>query len=426
MTAKDVKLIDVQQLRIGLYVYLDLGWTEHPFPLNRFKISNDTQLAQLRQLGLRKIKYLPSRSDVEPLPPPDQSSTVVAINNEPKAVDPETLAKKMRQELLEAQQASLEQCEQHFSRAAHSWKRVMLNARMEPVESAQTATTLANSLVRDIAGTHEVSIRLLSEKSGEESAVHPLNVTILSALLGNALGLSSDTLTQVALGALLHDLGKTEVTPRCRQRDQLSSALDIKHYQTHVDHGVQIAERMNLAPDVVAIIAQHHEWLNGQGFPGQLRGEAITELSRVVAITNHYDNLCNASNPSQAVTPHDALALMYARQRDQFDLRMLTAFIKMMGVYPPGSGVQLSDDRYALVTSVNANRPIKPQVLIHDEGVPVSSAILINLDEVDELSITRSLKPTQLPRAVYDYLSPRMRMCYYFERLREPRVAANE
>lgn len=422
MQSQEVKVIDVQQLRIGLYIYLDLGWTEHPFPLNRFKIQTDTQLAQLRRLGLRQIKYLPAKSDVEPLPVAAEKTVVNQRDIEPasqKVID----AKRLRQELLDAQHASLELCEQQFARAAHTCKKVMLNARLEPSESAQAARQLISGVVKEIAGTHEVAIRLLSEKSGEESAVHSLNVTILSALLGNAMGLSSKELQSLGIGALLHDLGKTELNVRFRQRDQLNAAMDIRTYQSHVEQGILLAERMQLDAPSLAIIAQHHESMDGSGFPGQLQGEQISLLARMVAITNVYDNLCNASNPSQAVTPHDALAMMYAKRRHQFDLQMLTTFIKMMGVYPAGSVVQLSDERFALVTSVNANRPNKPQVLIHDEAVPVESAMLVNLDEVHELSIVRSLKPTQLPRAVYDYLSPRLRMCYFFERIREAKVS---
>ena len=88
----------------------------------------------------------------------------------------------------------------------------------------------------------------------------------------------------------------------------------------------------------------------------------------------------------------------------------------MMGIYPPGSIVQLSDERYALVVSVNSARPIKPKVIIHDPQVPREDALMINLENETQIGIRRSLKPIQLPKAAYDYLSPRKRLCYFFER----------
>jgi hypothetical protein len=91
----------------------------------------------------------------------------------------------------------------------------------------------------------------------------------------------------------------------------------------------------------------------------------------------------------------------------------------MMGVYPPGSVVQLTDERFALVVSVNSARPLKPSVVVHDPHVPREEALVIDLENEPEVGIRRSLKPLQLSKAAFDYLSPRKRMCYFFERARE-------
>jgi hypothetical protein len=82
--------------------------------------------------------------------------------------------------------------------------------------------------------------------------------------------------------------------------------------------------------------------------------------------------------------------------------------------------VQLSDERYALVVSVNSSRPIKPKVIIHDPHIPREDALVINLEHEPQIGIRRSLKPIQLPKAAYDYLSPRKRLCYFFERASDP------
>ncbi|MCK7576575.1 MAG: hypothetical protein MZV65_12190 [Chromatiales bacterium] len=150
-----------------------------------------------------------------------------------------------------------------------------------------------------------------------------------------------------------------------------------------------------------------------------LRGEQLTYLSRIVTLVNHYDMLCNPSNPVAAITPHQALSLMFAQSRDKFDADILAVFIRMMGVYPPGSVVVLSDGRHALVVSVNAARPLKPRVIIHESRVPREEALLVDLEHETGLGIRQSLKPLQLPRAVFDYLLPRQRICYFFERARE-------
>jgi hypothetical protein len=98
----------------------------------------------------------------------------------------------------------------------------------------------------------------------------------------------------------------------------------------------------------------------------------------------------------------------------------------MMGVYPPGSLVQLTDDRYATVVSCNSSRPLKPRVLVCDTRVPVEEALLLNLDGQTDLGIRRSLKATQLPAAARDYLSPHARMVYFFEPVLADLAAADE
>ena len=93
-----------------------------------------------------------------------------------------------------------------------------------------------------------------------------------------------------------------------------------------------------------------------------------------------------------------------------------------MGVYPPGSVVQLTDDRYAIVVGVNSMRPLKPRVMVHDAKVPRDEALVLDLESSPGLGIRRSIRPQQLPPASLDYLAPRPRVAYFFEPARaDPR-----
>jgi HD-GYP domain-containing protein (c-di-GMP phosphodiesterase class II) len=81
------------------------------------------------------------------------------------------------------------------------------------------------------------------------------------------------------------------------------------------------------------------------------------------------------------VTPHEALSLLFAQGKNKFDPAILGTFIKMMGVYPPGSVVQLTDDRFAMVVGVNSSRPLQPRVLVHDPRVPSDEALILDLEQ---------------------------------------------
>jgi hypothetical protein len=87
----------------------------------------------------------------------------------------------------------------------------------------------------------------------------------------------------------------------------------------------------------------------------------------------------------------------------------------MMGVYPPGSMVQLTDDRYALVVAVNSTRPLKPSVLVHDPATPRDEALVLDLEGAAGLGIRRSVRAQQVPPTALDYLQPTTRVTYFFE-----------
>ncbi|HTD07025.1 HD-GYP domain-containing protein [Undibacterium sp.] len=418
MTDTYPQFIDLSQLRVGMFVYLDIGWMEHPFPVNSFSISSPEQISTIRSLGLERIRYSPEKSTPESQPQaaskPPVAAAILAEVESPKAAE----ARK-RRELLANQQASLMACERQFNHATQTFKMVIDSAHAQPQAAREHAENLIQSFLQEILTEDEAAIQLLSEKAGEKTSLHSINVTVISLLLGKAMQLGKAEMLELGIGALLHDIGKMELPDRLRWLDEQFGYAERQLYQSHVAHGVTMGRKMGLSAHAMLLIGQHHEHVDGSGYPSQIKAEKMSPLSKIVALVNRYDNLCNPGNPALAITPHEALSQIFTQFKAQFHVPTLTAFIRMMGIYPPGSVVQLTDERYAMVVSVNSARPIKPRVLIHNSEVPRDDALVINLESETALGIHRSLKPIQLPKAAYDYLSPRKRLCYFFERSRE-------
>ena len=421
----EARFIDVNELRIGMFVFLDLGWMEHPFALNSFKITSRDQIDTILQLGINRIRWSAAKSDPEPRPaaaaaaPPVQSDEPLTARqalNEALAVEAE--ARRQRRDRLNVQRESLEVCERQFASAARAFRQVMDSITSRPEAAREQTEQMIGGMVGKMLEQEESAIRLLSENAGEKASLHTINVTIISLLLGRAMGLDAAALNALGTGALLHDIGKIKLPERLRWQEENFNNAERKLHQEHVAHGVTIGQAMKLSPEVLTILAQHHERSDGRGYPAQLAGEAVAPLARIVALVNHYDNLCNPSNPVLAITPHEALSQIFAQMKKQFDTPVLTLFIRMMGVYPPGSVVELTDGRFALVVSVNSSRPLKPQIVIFDARVPRDEAMVEDLEKATDIGIRRSLKPLHLPKAAFDYLSPRQRMCYFFERAR--------
>jgi HD-GYP domain-containing protein (c-di-GMP phosphodiesterase class II) len=219
-------------------------------------------------------------------------------------------------------------------------------------------------------------------------------------------------------------VGKALLPDRVRWLEENFSTAEYKLYQEHVSHSVQVAKRMAVSQEALMAIAQHHELIDGSGFPTRVKGTSMTRCARILALVNRYDNLCNPSRPAAALTPHESLSIIFAQLKSRFDPVALSAFIRMMGVYPPGSVVQLVDERYAMVVSVNSARPLKPRVLVHDAGVSRDNALILDLEQTPQVGIRRSLKPAALPGAAMDFLAPRKRVSYFFERVVDNQMGA--
>ena len=137
-------------------------------------------------------------------------------------------------------------------------------------------------------------------------------------------------------------------------------------YQAHTVIGAQLALDAGLSERTAEIILSHHELVDGSGYPKQLKGDNIDLLARIVCLVNTYDNLCNPIDINQAQTPYEALAHLFAHQRHQYDEVILKRMIKTLGIYPPGSMVQLSTGMYANVISGNVSHPLRPFVMLNE------------------------------------------------------------
>lgn len=427
MGERVAKWIDVAQLRHGLFIQLELGWMDHPFPKGSFKITSDDQIKTILSLGLSRVRYFPDQSDevseVSDGPQHEPVSDPSALPNlEHESVAPlpssgQDRVRDLRHERLEAQRRSLALCERRFGEATQQYRRLTEQVAQRPVQLHDESRALVGRCVQDLLAESESAIRLLSEAMGERSAVHPVNVMVISLLLGKALGLPPAALADLGLAGLLHDIGKIQMPDRLRSADPGFSASELQAYQEHVDLSLVLARRMGASEDVLRAMSQHHELADGSGFPSGLVGANMSDMGKILALVNRYDNLCNPPRLVNALTPHEALSLIFAQMKSRFDAVTLGAFVRMMGVYPPGSVVQLVNDGYAMVVSVNSSRPLKPSVIVFDASVPRDEALIVNLEHAPEMGIRRSLKPSQLPRAVQDYLSPRQRVAYYFEQM---------
>jgi hypothetical protein len=164
------------------------------------------------------------------------------------------------------------------------------------------------------------------------------------------------------------------------------------------------------------IVYQHHELCHGRGYPKGLKGDAILDLTKIVTIADVYDRLINTRDVKLGLAPHKALALMFSKRKDQFESDYLELFIKMLGVYPPGTVCRFDSGDVGVVVSVDPARPLLPEVVLYDENIPKHDAMIYRLGEDIDLTITTTLNPDEIDREVKGYLDSRSMVQYFPDR----------
>ena len=408
--------IGIEQVRVGLYIRLD-SWTDHPFLFSSFKIRSEKQVQQLRSLGISHVLYDRSKSDSIPLPPPKAS----APPPPPSPPDPEMEAmwaeKRKRREQLSRQREALGRCERQFAAGASTVKSLLRNLFSRPDESVQQAQALVSDMVDSMLADKDVALHLVNTKAGDENAYyHALNVTMLSLVLAKEAQLGAEEMRALGLGTLLHDIGREKIPSQILLNKAPWTKAELSFYQQHVTYGVDMAQRLPGMPAAALdVIAMHHELLDGSGYPGRLAGEQIGRLARIACIANAFDHYCNRINPAESMTPAEAIAFMFKKEPSKYDPILLQLFVRCMGIYPPGSVVQLNNGQIGLIMSVNPGRLLHPSLLIYDPDVPKEEALWLDMREAPELSVVKTLRPAELDMAVIAYLDPRTRISYFTE-----------
>ncbi len=412
-----------EDLHIGLYIHLDLPWFLHPFTLNCFKISTDEQIRQLRALNVRRFRCDPERSEsipggaltvlpAEPAAPVSEHAAEIDIGPAAKTDGIEPHVQRLREH-----RHAVARTERSFVKAAGIMRRLKRNLLAQPRDTLEEMGGLADQMATVFLDRPEATLHVMGANCGGEDAYHhSLNVSILCMMLVKGLELSSEQAGILGRGALLHDIGALALPASGMSKGGGAQAWSERGQRArHVEYGLKLGKQLGLAPEILSIIEQHHELGDGTGYPRGLRLEQIAPLARIVALANFYDTLCNPADFVQAMTPHEALSFIFTRRKGQFDARVLQLMIRSLGVYPPGSIVELSNGMIAMVVSVNPHKSLRPWVMVYDAAVPKEEAAMFNLEMQVDLLISKSIRPALLPAPVYAYLSPRKRITYFFD-----------
>lgn len=207
--------------------------------------------------------------------------------------------------------------------------------------------------------------------------LHSINVGVLSVLLGKRLGYNDIQLKHLAVGGMLHDVGKIDLKfDSARYRTDYVE----KEWDTYVTHPTTGYEYMLQIPTIsltaANIVRMHHENYDGTGFPTGLKGDEILESAQIVSIVNEYDSLLYTNPFGKKMKHYEIIEFIIAKTYHEFSPKIVKLFSESVAPYPLSSGVILSDGRKAIVSKLNPEFPTRPTVrVLNDEGNEVVEEI---------------------------------------------------
>lgn len=411
--------IDASQLVVGLYIWLDLRWDEHAFLTNRLLLKTEHDIAVIQSYNTAgRLYYYPEKSTAKPSAPPTTPLEETAAEAASHAAEHAALmqelaqAEKIKKEKFRQQKDAAARADRAWEKAASATREGLQNMSRSPKTAGEQLALLSRETASTIAQGQEVLLHLLGDKKDQGPQFHALNAMTLCMLVGKKAALSEVALADLALAALAHDAGKSQIPPQIL-RTWPRKKHEEDFYRQHVQFSVEFAAKSGaFSREALAIIADHHEALDGTGWP-QGKKEASVG-ARILALVDRYDRLCSPEAPGREhLMPAEALATMFRHQADKLDGNLLRMLIKLLGIYPPGTVVQLSDDSLALVISPGPHS-LQPRVLIYSPELPKDQAPMLELSSDPAMKIVEAVRPSTLPPDVLQWLNPQQRLSYFF------------
>lgn len=244
-------------------------------------------------------------------------------------------------------------------------------------------------------------------KYDDYTFAHSVNVCALSTMLGILCQYTRAQLDELALGALLHDIGKIKISLDILNKPSQLDNNEFEIMKTHSEIGFELLRKttqLSVVPMHVAF--EHHEKYDGSGYPRGLAANDIHEYARIVAIADVFDALTSDRPYKDACLPHIAYEIMMEEGDNHFDQTLLKLFFDNVAVYPIGTAVQLTTGEYGIVTDIQKGFTLRPtlQLIANSKGKLIKSEALIDLSKSNNTSIKRVLSEDELT----ELLSPKL------------------
>ncbi len=357
-----IKRINTKQLKPGMFIDdMNCGWLRHPFLTNKITISDDEMINRIVKHGIREV-YIDTEKGltVKDAPTKEEVNREIQVEMDKVAESkPDPVPQvPIKDELKKAREIKKE-----ARKTVHSiMDDVRFGKQIETVKVENVVSKMVESIFRNQDALLSMG-RL--KKADEYTFMHSMSVGVLMIAFAKHLGFDKETLQNVGFGAIMHDIGKMHVPQELLLSDKKLDDDEYEIMKEHVVHSRRVLEKTDGIPPVsIQIAAQHHERIDGSGYPDGLKGDEISKFGQAAAIADVYDAMTSKRKYQQRYEPTEVLRKLFEWSEHFYDRQMVQQFIRCVGIYPVGTLVRLESGLLAVILKHGEENLLQPTVKI--------------------------------------------------------------
>ena len=340
---------------------------EHNFLRNRFAVKSDEDVTKVRELGVHEI-YIDTAQGLDVEEAPTQEEAAHNVDEVLEAIATDAAAPVRRVSV----QREVERARNLHSEANRIVRDMMGDIRLGKQIQLEQIEPLVERIVDSIFRQQDAMLPLARLKDHDEYTFqHSVSVCTLMTSFARTLELPRDIIHEIAVGALLHDVGKARVPDEILNKPGKLTDAEFDRMKSHVVQSKIILQGTpGISQIALDVAAQHHERFDGTGYPNKLKGDEISLYGQMGAIVDVYDAITSNRVYHKGMAPTEALRKLLEWSKFHFNPTLVQAFIRAVGIYPTGSLVRLESRRLAVVQAQNPENLMQPvvKVIFHTRG----------------------------------------------------------
>ncbi|MDR2860951.1 MAG: HD-GYP domain-containing protein [Syntrophobacterales bacterium] len=357
-----IKKINTEQIKVGMHIHdLNCGWMGHSFLTNSFAVRDDKTIQKIWDTGVREV-YIDTQKGADIQEGQPEADVSIHLNQQMREIAAQDKGDghhvSLGEEIPRARRIHVE--------ANRIVRGLMEDVRLGKQIELEKVEPMVGNMVDSVFRNPNALLPMALLKNHDTYTFeHSVSVCTLMVAFAREMELSRDVILQIAIGALLHDLGKAKISDEILNKPGKLTDEEFDAMKGHVAHCISLlADMPGITPLELEVAGQHHERFDGSGYPNRMTGEEISLYGQMAAIVDVYDAISSDRVYHKGLPPTVSLKKILEWSDHHFNHALVHRFIRSVGIYPSGTLVRLDSGRLGVVIQQQEKNILEPLVRV--------------------------------------------------------------